>query len=54
VTTRGMGEMERIAELVARALDGRDDEDALAGIEAEVRDLCARFPLYREPARAGA
>ena len=48
VTTRGMGvpEMDRIADLIARALAAREDEAALAAIEGEVAELTSRFPLY--------
>jgi glycine hydroxymethyltransferase len=48
VTTRGMGtaEMDRIAELIARALAGREDEAALIAIERDVAELTSRFPLY--------
>ncbi|MFN8545892.1 MAG: serine hydroxymethyltransferase [Candidatus Binatia bacterium] len=49
VTTRGMREpeMETIAELIKRALDRVGDDGAVRKIGAEVRDLCARFPMYR-------
>jgi glycine hydroxymethyltransferase len=48
VTTRGMGlpEMDRIATLIARALDAREDDAALAAIAADVQALTSRFPLY--------
>jgi glycine hydroxymethyltransferase len=48
VTTRGMGEaeMDQIASLIARALDAREDENALARLEDEVAVLASRFPLY--------
>ena len=48
VTTRGMGgaEMDRIAELIARALAAREDDAALAKIATDVETLAARFPLY--------
>jgi glycine hydroxymethyltransferase len=48
VTTRGMGvpEMKTIAGLIARALDAREDPEALAKIHAEVRALTDGFPLY--------
>jgi glycine hydroxymethyltransferase len=47
VTTRGMGEpeMDRIADLISRALASPDDE-ALAAVRADVEALCAEFPLY--------
>ncbi len=47
LTTRGMGpaEVSRIADWIAEALDHRDDPEHLARIAAEVRDLCAGFPV---------
>jgi glycine hydroxymethyltransferase len=50
VTTRGMREpeMELIAELFARALQGPDDDHTLGMIRAEVELLCRKFPLYPE------
>ncbi len=47
VTTRGFGpaEMRRVGELIVRALEGRDDPTVLASVSAEVRDICARFPV---------
>ena len=52
VTTRGMGEpeMDRIADLIAAALEAPDDAIALATVKAEVEDLCREFPLYPPPA----
>ena len=49
VTTRGMGEgeMDVIAGLIVRGLESAGDDTKLAAIASEVRDLCARFPLYR-------
>jgi len=54
-TTAGMGpaEMARVASLMGRALRGRDDDAALAGVRAEVLELCAQFPPYPR-LRAGA
>jgi glycine hydroxymethyltransferase len=48
VTTRGMREpeMDRIADLIARALSHVGDDTALAGIAQETTDLCHAFPLY--------
>jgi len=48
VTTRGLKEPEMrvVAELIHRALEGADDAAVLAAIRAEVKALCARFPLY--------
>ncbi len=52
VTSRGMGtaEMDRIAELIARALAHIGDARGLAAVGDEVRDLCRQFPVY--PKRA--
>jgi len=48
VTTAGMGEAEmaRIATLIGTALRGRADDAVVAGVRAEVRELCAAFPPY--------
>ena len=53
VTSRGMkeAEMDTVADLIRRALDRIGDAAALAAIGNEVRDLCARFPIY--PGRHG-
>jgi len=53
VTSRGMkeAEMDRVADLIRRALDRIGDAPALAAIGNEVRELCARFPIY--PGRRG-
>ena len=50
VTSRGMGaaEMDRIAELIARALARIGDARGLAAVGDEVRDLCRQFPIYPE------
>jgi len=49
VTSRGMREpeMDTIAGLIHRGLEHVGDERALGAIGDEVRDLCARFPIYR-------
>jgi glycine hydroxymethyltransferase len=49
LTTRGMAEpeMHRIADLIDRALAGADEE-ALAAIKREVKELTDGFPLYEE------
>ena len=49
VTSRGMREpeMDVIAELIRRALERVGDDAALARLGGEVRELCARFPIYR-------
>ena len=48
MTTRGMGpsEMERIAELINRALT-HPDEDTLAAVSTAVNELTEAFPLYQ-------
>ena len=50
ITTRGMGvkEMPIIADFIDRAIKNRKDDDALAAIAQEVKELCDRFPLYEE------
>lgn len=50
LTSRGMGtaEMEKIADIVAGALVNKDDEDKLAKLFDESRELCSNFPLYPE------
>jgi glycine hydroxymethyltransferase len=47
VTTRGFGpaEMRRVGELIVRTLEGRDDPAVLASVSADVRDICASFPV---------
>jgi glycine hydroxymethyltransferase len=47
LTTRGMGatEFEQIGGWIADVLE-KGDEAAIAKVAAEVRELCARFPLY--------
>ena len=54
VTTTGMGviEMAHIGALMGRSLRERADDGALAGIRAEVADLCSGFPPY--PSLSGA
>ncbi|MEK6760163.1 MAG: serine hydroxymethyltransferase [Deltaproteobacteria bacterium] len=49
VTTKGMkeAEMKQVAGLVDRAIDKRADDAALVAIKSEVRELCARFPFYK-------
>jgi glycine hydroxymethyltransferase len=51
VTTRGMREpeMDRIAELITRALASPDDDRALQTVKTEVETLCRNFPLYPDP-----
>ena len=47
LTTRGMGpeEMRTVARFIARALESRDDEAALATLGAEVQEFAAAFPV---------
>jgi len=49
VTTRGMKEyeIEKIAELISKALKNPGNEKILVGISHDVRDLCENFPIYR-------
>ena len=49
VTTRGMreGEMDRVADLISRALSHVGDDGALAKVADETTALCREFPLYR-------
>ena len=48
MTTRGMKEpeMRLIGAWIAKALEQRNDDAALARIRGEVADLCNQFPLY--------
>lgn len=48
VTTQGMGpaEMDTIAELIIRTLDGRDDDSVITAVKDEVRALCSKFEPY--------
>lgn len=48
LTTRGMkeSEMSMIAKWIAKALEHRNDESALAKIRGEVLELAEKFPLY--------
>ncbi len=47
-TSRGLkeAEMEQVGAWIARALHSVGDDAVLAQIRTEVRELCARFPLY--------
>ena len=48
VTSRGLKEyeMEQVAVWMHRALMNRSDEQEIAKIRNEVRDMCERFPIY--------
>jgi len=50
VTTRGMGEeeMSQIGELISDVLHNMDDEKVVKTTQAAVRELCRRFPLYKQ------
>jgi len=50
VTSRGMreGEMDAIAEFIARALASPEDGAMLTAVRVEVEGLCRKFPLYPE------
>ncbi|MDR2861848.1 MAG: serine hydroxymethyltransferase [Syntrophobacterales bacterium] len=50
VTTRGMkeGEMRRIAALIAMTLKNIKDEGKIKEAREGVRELCEKFPLYKE------
>ncbi|MDZ7780264.1 MAG: serine hydroxymethyltransferase [Gemmatimonadota bacterium] len=50
LTTRGMKEpeMERIAGWIAHVLEAPADEERIVKVRAEVKELCASFPLYPE------
>jgi glycine hydroxymethyltransferase len=52
-TTRGFGpaEMRDIGRLIVSAIEQRGDDAALAGVAAEVREMCARFPVPGLPQR---
>ena len=55
LTTRGMGpeEMRLIAGFIAQALENREDDRVLEGIEREVRELASAFPVPGITDRAG-
>jgi glycine/serine hydroxymethyltransferase len=42
-------EMAIIAELIAEALRGRADANAVAAVRQRVAALCAKFPVYPNP-----
>ena len=48
LTTRGMGtaEMVCIADIMDRAVQNRENEEALEALRAESEELCRSFPLY--------
>lgn len=48
MTTRGMkeAEMKQIADFILRVVDNIDNDEKLAEIKEEVKNLCLKFPLY--------
>jgi glycine hydroxymethyltransferase len=48
LTTRGMkeDEMREIGSWIARVLERPDDDEVRSDVRGNIRDLCARFPLY--------
>ena len=54
MTTRGFGRPEalRVADFIADALEAGGDEKRLAAVAAEVKALCAKFPVYGPKMRA--
>lgn len=51
LTSRGMKEkeMQAIAGLINRIIEGKNDPEEMARVKKEVRDLCSEFPLYEGP-----
>jgi glycine/serine hydroxymethyltransferase len=41
-------EMDRVADLITRALATPDDDTALGMVKTEVEKLCRMFPLYAD------
>jgi glycine hydroxymethyltransferase len=54
LTTRGLGEaeMREIAAFIDRVISAPADEGVAKQVLGEVRELCGRFPLYGDWARA--
>lgn len=50
LTTRGMGEdeMELVGKLIAKVLKNPNNDEVLDEVRKEVKELCERFPLYKE------
>ena len=50
LTTRGMKEteMKQVAAWIADVLKNSSDEARLAKIKGQVRELCLKFPIYRQ------
>ena len=49
ITTRGMGahEMELLGDIIIRTLKNRENMGELEKIKQEVKELCVKFPLYK-------
>ena len=49
-TTRGMKEkeMEQIADFINTVISNYKDEEKLESVRAEVKELCSKFPLYKD------
>lgn len=49
ITTRGLkeAEMERVAEFIDQSLMNKEDEQKLAQLEGEVRDMMGSYPLFK-------
>jgi len=45
--------MERIAGWIAHVLEAPGDEERIAGVREEVRELCSAFQLYADFQAAG-
>ncbi len=50
ITTRGMkeGDMETVVDFIDKVLMNADDEAAVTGVKAEVKEFMKQFPLYPE------
>lgn len=50
VTTRGIKESEIviISDLINKALENKDNDDVLESIQSEVKELCVKFPVYKD------
>lgn len=50
ITTRGMKESEMIiiSDMMAKAVENRDNAGELKNIEGQVKELCMSFPIYKE------
>ena len=50
LTTRGMkeNEMNKIADIINRAIISNEDDAKLNDLQNEVKNLCEGFPLYKD------